>query len=131
LHEKYECALDEERLSPTRAPEADAQAGVSGMDFNLPDEIRILKDTVRKFVDRELIPIEMQSMDGPDLKPESRKALEAKTRELGLWLLEVPAELGGQDLSLLATAVINEELARRPVEIMRASLAREVFAAGQ
>jgi acyl-CoA dehydrogenase len=82
------------------------------MDFNLPDEIRILKDTVRKFVDRELIPIEMQSMDGPDLKPEIRKALEAQTRELGLWLLEVPAELGGQDLSLLATAVINEELAR-------------------
>ena len=43
----------------------------------------------------------MHSMDGPDLKPEIRKKLEAKTRELGLWLLEVPKELGGQDLSLL------------------------------
>jgi acyl-CoA dehydrogenase len=83
-----------------------------GMDFELPGEIRILKDTMRRFVDRELIPIEMQAMDGPDLKPGIRKTLEAKTRELGLWLLEVPKELGGQDLSLLGIAVITEELAR-------------------
>jgi acyl-CoA dehydrogenase len=82
------------------------------MDFELPADIRILKDTVRRFVDQELIPIEMQAMDGPDLKPEIRKRLEAKTRELGLWLLEVPTELGGQDLSLLGIAVITEELAR-------------------
>jgi acyl-CoA dehydrogenase len=82
------------------------------MDFELPQDIRILKDNVRRFVDRELIPIEMRAMDGPDLKPEIRKQLEAKTRELGLWLLDVPAELGGQDLSLLAIAAVNEELAR-------------------
>jgi acyl-CoA dehydrogenase len=82
------------------------------MDFELPADISILKDTVRRFVDQELIPIEMQSMDGPDLRPEIRKKLEAKTRELGLWLLEVPTELGGQDLSLLGIAVITEELAR-------------------
>ena len=83
-----------------------------GMDFELPSDIRILKDTMRRFVDQELIPIEMQAMDGSDLKPEIRKTLEAKTRELGLWLLEVPKELGGQDLSLLGIAVITEELAR-------------------
>ena len=82
------------------------------MDFELPSELRLLKETVRRFVDNELIPIEMQAMDGPDLKPDIRKQLEAKTRELGLWLLEVPAEYGGQDLSQLALTVINEELAR-------------------
>src|SRR5262245_10069963 len=82
------------------------------MDFELPQEIRILKDTIRRFVDRELIPIEMNVMDGPDLKPDIRRQLESKTRELGLWLLEVPADLGGQDLSLLAIAVVTEELAR-------------------
>ena len=52
------------------------------MDFELPQEIRILKDTIRRFVDRELIPIEMNAMDGPDLKPDIRKQLESKTREL-------------------------------------------------
>jgi len=28
------------------------------MDFNLPEELQVLKATVRKFVDRELIPLE-------------------------------------------------------------------------
>ena len=82
------------------------------MDFELPEDIRLLRDTVRKFVDRELIPIEMHSMEGPDLKPEYKKSLEAKARELGLWQLDTPAEFGGQGLSLLALAVVWEEVSR-------------------
>jgi acyl-CoA dehydrogenase len=82
------------------------------MDFELPEEIRLLRDTVRKFVDRELIPIEMHSMEGPDLKPEFKKSLEAKARELGLWMLDTPAEFGGQGLPLLALAVVWEEVHR-------------------
>jgi acyl-CoA dehydrogenase len=82
------------------------------MDFELPQEIKLLKETMRRFVDRELIPVEMHAMEGPDLKPEIRRDLEAKSRELGLWLLEVPTDLGGQDLSLLGMTVITEELAR-------------------
>ena len=35
------------------------------MEFSA--EIRILKNTLRRFVDQELIPIEMHSMDRPDL----------------------------------------------------------------
>ena len=30
------------------------------MDFNLPEELQLLKETVRKFVDRELIPLERE-----------------------------------------------------------------------
>jgi acyl-CoA dehydrogenase len=82
------------------------------MDFELPEDIRLLRETVRKFVDRELIPIEMHSMDGPELKPEIKKSLEAKARELGLWQLDTPAEFGGQGLSLLALAVVWEEVHR-------------------
>ena len=54
------------------------------MDFELPEDIRLLRETVRKFVDRELIPIEMHSMEGPDLKPEFKTSLEAKAREIAL-----------------------------------------------
>ena len=82
------------------------------MDFELPEDLRMLKDTVRKFVDRELIPIEMHSMDGPDLKPDVRTALEAKAKSLGLWLLDVPTAFGGQGLSLLGMSVVWEEIAR-------------------
>ncbi len=52
------------RRRPPRAAEAigadgmDARPPPDGLNFELPEEIRMLKDTVRKFVDRELIPIE-------------------------------------------------------------------------
>src|SRR5271170_1809059 len=82
------------------------------MDFEWPEDIRILRETVRKFVDRELIPIEMNSIEGPDLKPEVKASLEAKARALGLWQLDTPAEFGGQGLSLLALAVVWEAVHR-------------------
>ena len=82
------------------------------MDFDLPSELAMLKGTVARFVNEELIPIEMEAMDGPDLKPEVRTHLERKAKELGLWLLDVPQEYGGQGLPLLGMAVVWEELAR-------------------
>src|SRR3989304_2884515 len=82
------------------------------MDCELPEELRLLKEMVRKFVDNELIPIEMTSMDGPDLRPDIRADLEAKTKALNLWLPDVPEEYGGQGLSLLGMVVIWEEISR-------------------
>ena len=82
------------------------------MDFELPEELRLLQDTVRRFVDREMIPIEMEAMDGPDLKPDVRASLEAKAREAGLWLLDVPEQYGGQGLGLLGMSIVWQEIAR-------------------
>ena len=82
------------------------------MDFELPEELRLLKKTVRNFVDKELIPIEMTSMDGPELKPEVCSRLEGKAKELGLWLLNVPEKFGAQGLSHLGMVVVWEEMAR-------------------
>jgi hypothetical protein len=48
------------------------------MDFELPQDLRLMKEQVRRFVDRELIPIERETCDGPDLKPEVRARLEAR-----------------------------------------------------
>lgn len=82
------------------------------MDFELPEELRILRQTLRNFVDRELIPIEMGSMDGPALKPEVRAMLEQKAKALGLWMLDVPVEYGGCGLNHLGMAVVVQELGR-------------------
>ncbi len=79
------------------------------MDFDLPEEIRQLKDTVRKVVDRELIPLEGRSLEDWDLKPEIRASLEAKAKDIGLRLLEVPEEFGGTGLGLLANVVVWED----------------------
>ena len=82
------------------------------MDFELPEELRLLKRTVRQFVDRELIPIEREAMDGHRMRPEHRARVEAKAKEAGLWLLDVPTEYGGQGLSYLGLCVVWEEIAR-------------------
>lgn len=82
------------------------------MDFELPEELRLLKKTVGDFVDRELIPIEMKSMDGPFMRPEMRAPLEEKAKKLGLWHLDVPAEYGGAGLGLLGLVTVWEEIAR-------------------
>lgn len=82
------------------------------MDFTLPEELQMLKQTVRQFVDRELIPIEMHSCDGNELKPDIKARLEKKTKDMGLWLLDVPEEYGGAGLGLLAQVVVWEELTR-------------------
>src|ERR1700754_4216095 len=82
------------------------------MDFELPEELKLLKNTVRTFVDRELIPVEMNAMDGPGMRPEVRADLERKAKDLGLWLLDVPTDYGGQGLGLLGMVVVWEEIAR-------------------
>jgi acyl-CoA dehydrogenase len=94
------------------------------MTFELPEELRMLKDTVRKFVDRELIPIERTACDGPKLKPDVRRHLEAKARELGLENYDVPREFGGLGLGLPAKVVVWAEMAR---SIALPSRASEIF----
>ena len=82
------------------------------MDLELPEELRLLKATVREFVDRELIPNELKADDGGALRPEVRADLEKKARDLGLWMLDVPSELGGEGLGALGMVVVWEELSR-------------------
>src|SRR4029453_18371017 len=82
------------------------------MDFELPEELRILKATLRRFVDNELIPIERESTDGEQIKPEYLERFEARARELGIWQLDVPTEYGGGGMSVLARPGGGEELSR-------------------
>ena len=82
------------------------------MDFDLPEELQMLKDTVRKFVDKELIPIEMHTIENMELKPDIRERLEKKTQDMGLWMFDVPEEYGGGGLGSLAQVLVWEELSR-------------------
>jgi len=89
-----------------------ATAATDGLNFDLPEEIRMLKDTVRKFVDRELIPIEREARDGHKLKPEVRAHLASKAKELGLAGYDVPREYGGHGMGLVAKVTVWAELSR-------------------
>jgi acyl-CoA dehydrogenase len=82
------------------------------MDFELPEELRILKAGLRRFVDNELIPIERQTTEGEYIKPDYLQRFQQRAKELGIWQLEVPEEYGGGGMSVLACAVVWEELSR-------------------
>ena len=83
------------------------------MDFNLPEELQMLKETMRRFVDRELIPLEREYRpEGEEMPERLLKPLQEKVRALGLWMLDVPQEYGGAGLDLLSRCVIQEEIAR-------------------
>jgi acyl-CoA dehydrogenase len=82
------------------------------MTYDLPEEMNFLRDTVRRFVDKELIPIEAQTLDGGKLKPEYREKFEARMRELGLWKMNIPVEYGGLGMGVLADTIVEEEMSR-------------------
>ncbi len=82
------------------------------MDFELPEELRMMKDTLRRFIDTEVIPIEREAYDGHEMVPEMRDKLQARARELGIWMIDVPEEYGGMGLGLLARVLVWEETGR-------------------
>jgi len=75
------------------------------MDFELPENIRLMRDTVHRFVRNELEPIS-QKVEEEEKIPES---IVQKMRELGLFGLSIPEEYGGMGLNTLGECVLNEE----------------------
>jgi acyl-CoA dehydrogenase len=84
------------------------------MDFELPEELRLFQQSLRRFVDTEMIPVERQATteDGEKLKPEYYQRFCRRAKDLGFWMMDVPEEFGGPGLSTLAKTVVEEELSR-------------------
>ena len=72
----------------------------------------MMREQIRRFVDKEIIPTEREAYDGPDMRPEVRARLEARMKEMGYWLITTPVEYGGLGLGLLARVLLWEEMGR-------------------
>jgi alkylation response protein AidB-like acyl-CoA dehydrogenase len=72
------------------------------------DEQRLIINTVRQFVDKEVIPV----ASGMEHRDEYPDALVAKMIELGLFGLNVPEKYGGADVDYATFAMVFEELSR-------------------
>ena len=81
-------------------------------DFKLPEELRMLQQNLRRYVDNEMIPHERETLSGLELKPEWRDRFQGGMKKLGLWMMDVPEEYGGSGLSLLAKSIVWQELGR-------------------
>jgi acyl-CoA dehydrogenase len=81
--------------------------------WELPAELVMLRDTVRRFMEEEVRPIEAkQPHDAYELPPDDLQRLQVKAKELGLWCLSSPEQYGGAGAGLLAQVVIAEEAAK-------------------
>jgi acyl-CoA dehydrogenase len=82
------------------------------VELDLPDDLKMLREMVQRFVDQELIPLEGKSLEGADLKPDVEAKLIARCKELGLWQIDVPEDFGAQGLGQLGRAVVWSEIGR-------------------
>ena len=85
------------------------------------EQTRIIGETVARFVDRELIPLELEALKGGGnarggLTPDQLAHLRSVSGDLGLWGLDAPSELGGHDLPAITMAAVHEELGRSAIQ---------------
>lgn len=91
------------------------------MDFELPQEHRMVQDLVARFVREELMPLEATVLQrdaagqGIELTLQERARIDARSRELGLWGLDAPSEIGGSDLPVSAMVGVHEEMGKSVV----------------
>ena len=88
------------------------------MDFELSDEHRMLKDLVARFVRDELMPLEGKVLErdaagqGAHLTKAEKAHVDQVSKDLGLWGLDAPEEMGGHDLPAVAMIGVNEEMGK-------------------
>ena len=88
------------------------------MNFELAEEHQMLKDLVRKFVDAQLMPLESDVLaretagKGSYLTTEEQARVDLVSKDLGLWGLDAPEEVGGMNLPMVAMVGVGEELGR-------------------
>jgi butyryl-CoA dehydrogenase len=78
------------------------------MNFDLTEEQTLLRQTIRDFVETQIVPGAAERDDAARFPRE----LIPKMAELGLFGLMIPQEYGGAGLDAVSAAVIIEELAR-------------------
>ncbi|PRY30979.1 acyl-CoA dehydrogenase family protein [Umezawaea tangerina] len=91
------------------------------MDFALDEEQKEIRDWVRTFVRKEIIPLEPEVLrreraNQPGLTSEELDALQQKAKKAGFWGVQTPTEYGGMGMGAVMTALIEAELGRSFVQ---------------
>ncbi|HEX7303756.1 acyl-CoA dehydrogenase family protein, partial [Lentzea sp.] len=87
------------------------------MDFTLDEEQKEIRDWVRTFVRKEIVPLEPEVLrreraGRPGLTKEELKALQDKAQQAGFFGVLTPQEYGGMGLGGVMAALIEAELGR-------------------
>jgi len=90
------------------------------MDFEIPQELKMVQSLVRDFVNDQLKPLERDMLGRAADLSDARISLPTETEaklvkmatETGLWGINIPEELGGAGLGTLCSCLVEEELAQ-------------------
>jgi acyl-CoA dehydrogenase len=91
------------------------------MDLNLTDEEREIRDWVRTFVRKEIMPLEPEVLarerrNERGLTEEELTALQDKAKQSGFFGVHTPEEYGGMGLGAVMNALVEAELGRSFVQ---------------
>ena len=75
----------------------------------LPEDIAELKRQIGAFIKAEVYPVELRIAERNAIDTAEVDALRTKARAAGFSMLNMPSELGGRDLSMLAQVALEEE----------------------
>jgi len=106
------------------------------MDLGLTDEQKMIVQTVRAFVEKELVPYEDEIERTDDVRPELRKQIIRKALDHGLYAANMPEVYGGAGLDAVSLVLMERELGRtnfalqylvaRPSNILQACLGEQI-----
>jgi acyl-CoA dehydrogenase len=82
------------------------------MEFSLSDEQRMIIETTKAFVIKELYPHEAEIEETGVLRPELRDEIKLKAQEAGLYAANMPSDVGGAGLDTLTWVLYEKELGR-------------------
>src|SRR4029450_9044220 len=109
------------RISSAMAAMVSSRPMAMFSGFTLPDELRVLRDQVRRFVREEIDPLEQRlDPDAPGIPDDDWARLSAKTKAAGLWALGAPEEHGGGGLDTFSMCVVLEEVAQHRMGLYNA-----------
>ncbi len=91
--------------------------GEYSMDLRLNEEQRMVQQTIRRFVEKELMPLENEvlrnELNGkPSLSEEKTNELQEKAKQMGFWGINTPEEYGGANLGQMMLALLTMETSK-------------------
>ncbi|MET0969264.1 MAG: acyl-CoA dehydrogenase family protein [Tardiphaga sp.] len=89
------------------------------IDFSLPDDTRLLVDTVRRFVETEVQPLEGDVERLATVPADVLAVVKGKAKALGLYAMNMPADVGGGGLSCVEHCLVEEELGKTSDALIR------------
>lgn len=81
---------------------------MSGLGFQLDDDLKLIQETAREFAEKELMPYATEW----DKKKELPQEVIGKLAELGFMGMIIPEEYGGSDIGHVALSIVMSEISR-------------------